>query len=125
MKKILLSLALIAALGSASGQSYSRNEIRRYDEREICRDNNGSYHWQVRERRVWVPARRTGGTIFGRIIPAHYEVRADRVKVYHRRDRDNYRRHPHGMPPGQRKKYKRDNHWHHNRSNDRYYGHRN
>ncbi|WP_207425480.1 hypothetical protein [Pedobacter sp. SYSU D00535] len=117
MKKLALTLALVAALGAvATAQPYPRDDVRRYDDRNIYRDNRGEYHWQVVERRVWVPTQRIGSGIFGRVIPGHYEVRRDRVKVYHGRGR-----HPHGMPPGQRKKYydRDDRRWN-DRDDDRW-----
>lgn len=101
-------MALFAAFGAASAQWYPRDDgYRQYDERTVYRDNNGSYHWQVVERRVWIPTHRVGG-IFGRTIPGHYEIRRDRVKIYHHNYQDRWNRHPHGMPPGQRKKYDDD-----------------
>ena len=110
MKKILLTLALFAAIGAANAQS--RHYDRGHNDRGIYSDNRGDYHWQVVERRVWIPTQRTG--IFGsRVIPGHYEIRRERVKVYHRDRRHN--KHPHGMPPGQRKKYQN------NRYDDRRY----
>lgn len=128
MKKILLTAALFVAFGAASAQWSPRdNDYRRYDERSVYRDNNGSYHWQVVERRVWIPTHRVGG-IFGRTIPGHYEIRRDRIKVYHNRYDNRYdsrrSKHPHGMPPGQRKKYEKNNrdddHWEdRNWNNDR------
>jgi hypothetical protein len=60
----------------------------------------------MRERRVWIPEQRTRG-IFGigsRTIPGHYEMRTERVKVYLNGGKKNKKGHPHGMPPGQRKK---------------------
>ena len=136
MRKFLLSLAFFAALGASSVYA-DRNPdrdriIRRYDESRIYQDSRGEYHWQVIEREVWIPTRRVG-TIFGtRTIPGHYEVRQQRVKVYHRNSR-NYnpynqrgnqynkgkKGHPHGMPPGQRKKYDDRYGDYKNRDNDR------
>lgn len=83
-------------------------------------DAQGEYRYETRQERVWVPERRTAG-IFGvgaRTIPGHYETRDTQVKVYrdrngnviNRNDRYDEKRkgwegkHPHGMPPGQRKK---------------------
>lgn len=120
MRKLVLTLAFIAALGASSVYA-DRNPgrdriIRRYDEQGVFQDSRGTYHWQVIEREVWVPQHRVG-TIFGtRTIPGHYEVRRQRIKVYHNsrynpyHDRNNQynkgkKGHPHGMPPGQRKKH--------------------
>ena len=123
MKRFLLSLAFCAALGASSVYANRIPErdriVRRYDERNVYYDSRGEYHWQVIEREVWISERRVG-TVFGtRVIPGHYEVRTQRVKIYHNnRYRDNDERyydrnhqynkgkkpHPHGMPPGQRKK---------------------
>lgn len=91
--------------------------IRRYDERAIYRDARGEYHWQVIERELWFPEQRIRTVWGSRVIPGHYEVRHQRIKVYHRSGRyNNYRYndrtyqykgkngHPNGMPPGQWKK---------------------
>lgn len=121
MKKFLLTLALIAALGASSVYA-DRNDriVRRYDERNVYQDSRGPYHWQVVEREVWVPTRRVGSVLGSRVIPGHYTIRTERIKVYHNTGRysrnnpyydrdDRYgkgrKQHPHGMPPGQRKKY--------------------
>lgn len=118
-------VALFVALGATtvSAQISSRNQTdRRVTEPGVYQDERGEYQWQTVERRVWIPERKTGG-IFGigsRTIPGHYEMRTDRVKVY-RGQNNNYSnkrkgwegKHPHGMPPGQRKKLE-------NRKNDRY-----
>lgn len=121
MKKILLTMALFAAIGAVSAQSNRNDNCQRYDEREVFQDHNGSYHWQVSEQRVWIPTQRVGGSIFGRTIPGHYETRTDRQKIYHY-DNNRYGRskHPHGMPPGQRKKYAMNQRWDDSRrDNDR------
>ena len=103
MKKIVLTLALIAAIGAVKAQRYSRDDIRRYDERGVYTDDRGDYHWQVIERRVWIPTHSVRGLFGSRTIPGHYEMRTERVKVYHYRQ-GRRPQHPHGMPPGQRKK---------------------
>lgn len=78
-------------------------------------DEQGTYRYETREERVWIPEQRTGGIfgVGGRTIPGHYETRTRQVKVYDN-DRQNGQygerskgwegKHPHGMPPGQRKK---------------------
>ena len=120
MKRIFSLLILFVALGVSTLQAqYSRNdnekETRRY-EPGVYQDERGEYRWQVVERRVWIPEYRTPG-IFGigsRTIPGHYEVRSsDRVKVYTRsqyesRQQGRDGKHPHGMPPGQRKKMQKN-----------------
>lgn len=125
MRKIILMAALFVALGATTvnAQYTNRDQTeRRTTEPGVYQDDRGEYQWQTVEHRVWIPERRTAG-IFGigsRIIPGHYEIRTDRVKRYLNQDRNgqysNQRRgwegkHPHGMPPGQRKKYenRRDN----------------
>ncbi|MBC8052521.1 MAG: hypothetical protein H7Y13_05615 [Sphingobacteriaceae bacterium] len=136
MRKFLFSLVFFAALGTSSVYADRNPErdriIRRYDERNVYYDSRGEYHWQVIEREVWIPERRVRTVIGTRVIPGRYEVRAQRIKVYHNSgryrndnryyDRDNsYNRgkksHPHGMPPGQRKKQD-------NRYDDRDYDYR-
>lgn len=139
MRRILLLAALFVALGATTSSAQYNNtrdrEERRVTEPGVYQDDRGEYQWQTVERRVWIPERRTAG-IFGigsRTIPGHYEMRTDRVKVY-RNDRDRDRnaqsgtqrkgwegKHPHGMPPGQRKKLenRRDNDRDDDR-NDRY-----
>jgi hypothetical protein len=119
MRKIILMAALFVALGATTvnAQYTNRDQTeRRTTEPGVYQDDRGKYQWQIVEHRVWIPERRTAG-IFGigsRIIPGHYEMRTDRVKLYRNQDRNgqysNQRRgwegkHPHGMPPGQRKKY--------------------
>ena len=124
MRKIIIMVALFVALGATTvnAQYSNRSQTeRRNTEPGIYQDERGEYQWQTVERRVWVPERRTAG-IFGigsRRIPGHYEYRNERVKVYRDRDGEysNQRsgwegKHPHGMPPGQRKKLE-------NRRNDR------
>lgn len=122
MRKILIMLSLFAALGvnavnAGTNSDNPRDQIiRRTDEAGTFRDGNGEYHWQVIERRVYIPSYQTRG-LFGigwRTVPAHYELRTDRIKVYNYRNSQPYRdnrgwqgRHPHGMPPGQRKKLDR------------------
>lgn len=118
MRKILIMVALFVALGAttSSAQTNSRDRVNsRVTLPGVYEDDRGEYQWQTVERRVWIPERRTGG-IFGigsRTIPGHYEMRSERVKVYSKESRDgknvNKRKgwegkHPHGMPPGQRKK---------------------
>jgi hypothetical protein len=114
MRRILLLAVLFAALGTttSSAQYSSRDGVaRRVIEPGVYQDGRGTYQWQTVERRVWIPERRTAG-IFGigsRRIPGHYEIRTDRVKVYRNNQYGSKRKgwegkHPHGMPPGQRKK---------------------
>lgn len=119
MKRIFTLLILFVALGvSTSKAQYTRdnneNETRRY-EPGVYQDDRGEYRWQTVERRVWIPEYRTPG-IFGigsRIIPGHYEMRTSRVRVYTDSNYENRQqgwvgKHPHGMPPGQRKKMQRN-----------------
>lgn len=130
MRRILLLAVLFVALGtttSSAQYSSSRDRVeRRVTEPGIYQDDRGSYQWQTVERRVWIPERRTSG-VFGigsRRIPGHYEMRTQRVKVYRNSNDRNGRyatkgkgwegKHPHGMPPGQRKKLE-------NRNDDRRY----
>lgn len=109
--------ALFVALGATTSSAQNRTRDRvnsRITLPGVYEDDRGEYQWQTVERRVWIPERRTAG-IFGigsRTIPGHYELRTERVKVY-RRDRNSRDvdqregwegKHPHGMPPGQRKK---------------------
>lgn len=109
MKRIIILLVLFAAIGTMDTQAQYRQEptVWGSNDGQIYSDERGEYRWEIRERRVWIPEYRTPG-IFGigsRRIPGHYEMRNERVKVYLRGDRDNNRKgHPHGMPPGQRKK---------------------
>lgn len=137
MKRIFTLLVLFVALGvsTASAQydnTRERNETRRY-EPGVYQDERGEYRWQTIESRVWIPERRTSGIfgIGGSIIPGHYEVRTtNRIKVYARNDRnDQYGnnqgwkggKHPHGMPPGQRKKLDKryDHRWDRDNRDDR------
>jgi hypothetical protein len=130
MRRILLLAALFVALGATTTSAQYNNRDR--EERRVIatepgvyQDDRGEYQWQTVERRVWIPERRTAG-IFGigsRTIPGHYEMRTDRIKVYRNADRDGRYgtqrkgwegKHPHGMPPGQRKKMQN------RRDNDRY-----
>lgn len=119
MKKSFYLLALFAALTANSAIAQNRGEVRnRYYERGSYNDDRGDYRWQVVERRVWVPGYRTQGVfgIGGRNVPGHYETRTERVRVYTNKSRSNHyydnkgrgkSKHPHGMPPGQRKKMKK------------------
>ena len=111
-------LAFFVAIMANSATAQQREDVvSRTYEPGIYSDQGGEYRWQVVERRVWIPEYQTRG-VFGvgsRTIPGHYEMRTDRVKVYTNGSRDgNYRggdrgkgNHPHGMPPGQRKKMDR------------------
>ena len=121
MRRTLLLAALFVALGAttSSAQYNNRDRVeRRVIQPGVYQDDRGTYQWQTVERRVWIPERRTAG-IFGigsRRIPGHYEIRTDRVKVYRNNQYGTRRKgwegkHPHGMPPGQRKKLenRRDN----------------
>ena len=108
MKRVIILLVLIAALGTTNTQAQYRESqtIWRQNDNTVYRDDRGEYRWEMRERRVWIPEYRTAG-IFGigsRRIPGHYEMRRERVKVYFG-DKNNKKGHPHGMPPGQRKKH--------------------
>ncbi len=135
MRKILIMAALFVALGATSSPAQNNNRDRvnsRVMLPGVYEDDRGEYQWQTVERRVWIPERRTGG-IFGigsGRIPGHYEIRTERVKVYRKangtaRNGDKRKgwegKHPHGMPPGQRKKLEnqRDNNHGRDRS-DRY-----
>ncbi len=134
-RKLLFGSALFVALGAGSAQAqifpdiYTGGSNRRYEENRTYRDERGTYHYETRTQRVWVPERRSEGLFGNRVIPGHYENRQVQVKVYDRNNRyDNNRtgnggyydrngrwipdnrnskwsKHPHGMPPGQRKKY--------------------
>lgn len=90
MKKLFTLAALIVALGatSVSAQSWRdgdrRDDDRRYADNRTYRDDRGEYSWKVIERRVWIPERRVRGIFGSRVIPGHYEIRRERVKVYHR-----------------------------------------
>ena len=131
MRKFLIMAALFVALGATTSSAQNNNRDRvnsRVTLPGVYEDDRGEYQWQTVERRVWIPERRTGG-IFGigsRTIPGHYEMRTERVKVYRNgnrnsRDVDHRKgwegKHPHGMPPGQRKKL--ENQRYENRSHDR------
>lgn len=119
-------MVLFAAIGTMDTQAQYRQDptVWGSTDNTVYSDDRGEYRWETRERRVWIPEYRTRG-IFGvgaRTIPGHYEMRNERVKVYLRGDRDNNRKgHPHGMPPGQRKKLGKygDNRGYEDR-NDRY-----
>jgi hypothetical protein len=106
MKKIIVT-AFIAGLSFFALESNAQTGT--------YTDEQGTYRYETREERVWVPERRTGGIfgVGGRTIPGHYETRTNQVKVYDndRRNREYGEKakgwegkHPHGMPPGQRKK---------------------
>jgi hypothetical protein len=114
MKKILFT-AIIAGLSFFALESNA----------QTGRDEQGEYRYETREERVWVPERRTGGIfgVGGRTIPGHYEIQNRQVKVYRDRNGNPINqderygdkrkgwegKHPHGMPPGQRKKANRQN----------------
>lgn len=108
MKKVILT-AFIAGLSLLALESNAQTGT----------DQQGSYRYETREERVWVPERRTGGIfgVGGRTIPGHYETRTREVKVYDNDRNGQYGekkkgwegKHPHGMPPGQRKKQGRSN----------------
>lgn len=112
-------VAVFAALTANSAMAqYNRDQvISRTFESGVYSDERGEYRWQLIEKRVWIPEYQTRG-ILGigvRTIPGHYEMRTDRVKVYTNgsggyNDSNNGRKgnHPHGMPPGQRKKQGRN-----------------
>lgn len=108
MKKILIILALFAASGTMSAQAqYRQTEtVWGANDGSVYRDDRGEYRWEMRERRVWIPEYRTRGIlgVGARTIPGHYEMRNERVKVYLNGGSKNKKGHPHGMPPGQRKK---------------------
>ncbi|MEJ6979129.1 hypothetical protein WG906_01625 [Pedobacter sp. P351] len=111
MKKLVLT-AFIAGISFLALESTAQTGT--------YTDDQGEYRYETRQERVWVPEERKGGIfgVGGRTIPGHYENRSTQVKVY--RDRNGnpvnqngqygeQRRgwegkHPHGMPPGQRKK---------------------
>jgi len=104
MKKLLFTL-LIAAAGVISVKAQDG----------VYRDDQGDYHYETRSEQVWVPEQRVGGIfgVGGRTIPGHYETRTEQVKVYNDRYQNGSSyggqkgwkgKHPHGMPPGQRKK---------------------
>lgn len=111
MKKLVLT-AFIAGLSFFALESSAQTGT--------YRDDQGDYRYETREERVWVPEQRTGGIfgVGGRTIPGHYETRNTQVKVYQdqngnpigqngqygERRKGWEGKHPHGMPPGQRKK---------------------
>ena len=112
MIKVIYMLVVFAALTTNPAiAQYNREEvISRTYEPGVFNDGGGEYRWQVIERRVWIPEYQSRG-IFGvgsRTIPGHYEMRTDRVKIYTNSRNGDYKKskgkHPHGMPPGQRKK---------------------
>lgn len=106
MKKLITLTAIFVALGATAVEAQTwRTDKPRYEDNRVYRDNRGEYYWKVIERRVWIPEQRKKSIFGTKVIPGHYEVRHDRVKVYRR---DRYKKHPHGMPPGQRKKWDRD-----------------
>ncbi|MEJ7691850.1 hypothetical protein, partial [Daejeonella sp.] len=110
MKKILIILALFAASGTMTTQAQISQlpTIFGSNDNTVYRDDRGEYRWEMRERRVWIPEYRTRGVlgVGSRTIPGHYEMRNERVKVYLNGGDGgkNKKGHPHGMPPGQRKK---------------------
>jgi hypothetical protein len=124
MKKLFTLAVLLAALGatSVSAQTW-RDDDRRYDDdpryadNRSYRDARGEYHWQTVERRVWIPERRVRGLFGTRVIPGHYEMRHERIKVYHRQSRR------HHMPYGQAKKRWDNDRRDRDRCNDRDHHH--
>lgn len=137
MNKKAIMLSLFVTLGAATIDNASAQQVNlpeilrgnRVDESKVYQDDRGTYHYETRERRVWVPEQRTRGVFGTRTEPGHYETIREQVKIYHNRNNDrNYDRndrnnrdndygdsegyknkkgkkgHPHGMPPGQRKK---------------------
>ena len=126
MKRIIILFVLFAAIGTMDSQAQYRQEptVWGSNDGQIQSDERGEYRWEMRERRVWIPEYRTRGIlgVGARTIPGHYEMRNERVKVYLKGERDNNKKdHPHGMPPGQRKKLDKygDNRGNEDR-NDRY-----
>ena len=138
-KIIVLFVALGAAFSlSADAQiNTSLPQIfgsKQYDENKIYQDENGTYRYETREKRVWVPEQESTGIFGTRVVPGHYETVREQVKVYTNRNNRNgsdggyydqngvyhagngtynntdgkqpgwVGKHPHGMPPGQRKK---------------------
>lgn len=109
MKKLIILVILFAALGTTESQAQYRQgqTVWGQNDQNVYRDDRGEYHYEMRERRVWIPEYRTAG-IFGigsRRVPGHYEMRNERIRVYSGQNNRNRKQHPHGMPPGQRKKY--------------------
>ncbi len=127
----MLALFVAITANTASAQ-YSNNNSRdqvisRTDDPTVYTDNGGEYHWQTVEKRVWIPEYQTQGVlgVGRRTVPAHYEMRTERVKVYNngRQYNENGQygqngqqlpgqqgwgtHNPNGMPPGQRKKLER------------------
>ncbi|MHB1176938.1 MAG: hypothetical protein ACYCZO_01250 [Daejeonella sp.] len=125
MKRIIILLVLFAAIGTMETQAQYRQEPTVWGSNDgtVYSDDRGEYRWEMRERRVWIPEYRTRGIlgVGARTIPGHYEMRNERVKVYLNGNRNTRKGHPHGMPPGQRKKLGRygDNRGYDNRD-DRY-----
>jgi hypothetical protein len=119
MKKILIIVVLFAALGTTTTQAQNRQTptVWGANDGTVYSDDRGEYRWEMRERRVWVPEYRTRGIlgVGSRTIPGHYEMRTERVRVYNDDGKNNKKGHPHGMPPGQRKKMDK-------RDDDRYEG---
>jgi hypothetical protein len=141
-------IALFAALGtmfSLSAQAQILPDIlgSRVDENKVYQDENGTYRYETREKRVWVPEQEKTGVFGTRRIPGHYETVREQVKVYTSRNgqngsnggyydqngvyhagNDGYNtqgkqpgwagKHPHGMPPGQRKKMDRNGNYNNN-----------
>jgi len=108
MKKLIILAILFAALGTTKTQAQYRQQqtVWGQNDQQVYRDDRGEYRYEIRERRVWIPEYRTAG-IFGigsRRVPGHYEMRNERVRVYKRQNNQTRKQHPHGMPPGQRKK---------------------
>ena len=130
MKKLIILVILFAALGTTCTQAQYRQRQTAWDQNDqnVYRDDRGEYHYEMRERRVWIPEYQTAG-IFGigrRRVPGHFEMRNERVRVYSGQNNQNRKQHPHGMPPGQRKKY--NNNYDQRYERDRYddeYGGRN
>ncbi|HXI00771.1 MAG TPA: hypothetical protein VNI52_10935 [Sphingobacteriaceae bacterium] len=133
MNKKAIMLSLFVTLGAATIDNASAQQVNlpeilrgnRVDESKVYQDDRGTYHYETRERRVWVPEQRTRGVFGTRTEPGHYETIREQVKIYHNRNNDRNDRnnrdndygdsegyknkkgkkgHPHGMPPGQRKK---------------------
>ncbi|MEJ6980343.1 hypothetical protein WG906_07770 [Pedobacter sp. P351] len=118
MKRLIYMLAVFAALTANSAMAQNREQVvSRTYESGTYSDERGEYRWQLIEKRVWIPEYQTRG-ILGigvRTIPGHYEMRTDRVKVYtngrngdYDSKKGNKGNHPHGMPPGQRKKQEKN-----------------
>ena len=105
MKKLLFTTLLAAGIVAANAQD------------RTYQDNEGDYHYETKDQQVWIPEQRVGGIfgVGGRVIPGHYETRREQVKVYNNNHQTfggekGWRgKHPHGMPPGQRKKLQNNN----------------